>query len=221
MKLNIIGDIISNDDKWVYDWLGLDSICPKDVHNVIEKANGERLDVWINSGGGDLFSGSEMYEALRAYPGTVNVHIVLAASAATLPACAGKSEIAPTGMYMIHNVASAARGDYHAMDKSSEILQKANRAVCAAYMDKTGKTEAELLKLMDRETWYTAREAVDAGLVDAISTETQRLVDSGPGTIPHKVIDHIKSEIKNPFKLRAARAAQAKLDFLKLRGEEK
>lgn len=219
MKLNIIGDIIANDDKWVYDWLELDSTCPRDVHEAIEKAGGEALDVWINSGGGDLFAGSEMYEALRVYPGPVRVHVIQAASAATLPACAGTSEITPTGMYMVHNVASGARGDYHAMDKSSELLKKANDAVAAAYAAKTGKSGDELLKLMDRETWFTAQEAVDAGFVDAISQETRRLAASGPGTLPAEVVERIKNTIKNPFQAQAARTARAQLELLKLKGD--
>lgn len=217
MKLSIRGDIVSNDDKWVYDWLELDSTCPRDVQAAIDKANGEPLDVWINSGGGDLFSGIDMYESLQAYAGEVRVHIVQAGSAATLPACAGKSDISPAGMMMIHNVASAARGDYHAMDKTSEILQKANQAVSAAYSAKTGKTEAELLAMMDHETWFTAREALEAGLVDAIS-EPARLVACSWGGLPPEVVDRIKAAIKNPFCGDAAKA-RAKLDLLKMKGE--
>lgn len=216
MKVNIIGDIIANNDKWVYDWLDYDSTCPRDVHNAIEKANGEPLEVYINSGGGDVFMGVEIYEALRDYPGEVTIHVIYAASAASIVMCSRKSVITPAGMVMVHNVASTARGDYHAMDKSSEILQKANKAIAAAYTAKTGKPEAKVLEMMDRETWLTGQEAVDAGLVDAISEG--RLVASGPGTLPPQVIERIKSEIKNPFQARSARAAQAKLDFLKLKG---
>ena len=38
------------------------------------KANGQALDVYIDSGGGDIFAGS-IYEALRSYTGQVNIHI--------------------------------------------------------------------------------------------------------------------------------------------------
>ena len=217
MKVKIRGDVIPNDDKWVYDWLELDSTCPRDVQTAIDKANGGPLDVWINSGGGDLFSGIDMYEALRAYHGEVKVHIIQAGSAATLPACAGRSDISPAGMMMIHNVASGARGDYHVMDKTSEVLKKANLAVSAAYSAKTGKPEGELLKLMDRETWFTAREALESGLVDAIS-EPARLVARAGSGVPREVVDRIKATIKNPFRA-DAEIAKARLDLLKLKGE--
>ena len=219
MKLNLSGDIVPNDDKWVYDWLGYDAACPNDVHEFLEKAAGEPVDVYINSGGGDVFAGSEIYEALRDYSGEVTIHVIYAASAASVIMCARRSVIAPTGMVMVHNVAAVSRGDYHAMDKSSEILQKANQAIAAAYTAKSGKSEQEVLELMDRETWLTGQEAVDAGLVDAISEG--RLVAAGLGTIPHEVIDRIKGAIKNPFRAQKARAAQAELDYLELKGAQK
>ena len=219
MKLNLSGDIVPNDDKWVYDWLGYDAVCPNDVHEFLEKAAGEPVDVYINSGGGDVFAGSEIYEALRDYSGEVTIHVIYAASAASVIMCARRSVIAPTGMVMVHNVAAVSRGDYHAMDKSSEILQKANQAIAAAYTAKSGKSEQEVLELMDRETWLTGQEAVDAGLVDAISEG--RLVAAGLGTIPHEVIDRIKGAIKNPFRAQKARAAQAELDYLELKGAQK
>lgn len=222
MKIDIRGDIIPNDNKWVYDWLEYDGTCPRDVQNVIDKAMGQTLEVYINSGGGDIFAGSEIYEALRSYQGGVHIHIVgVAASAASVIACAGESDIAPTGMVMVHNVSSSAQGDYRVMDHSSEILQKANKALAAAYTEKTGKPESEVLAMMDRETWMTAQEAVDAGLVDAVSKGANRLTASGPGTLPPEVIEKIKASVKNPFQAKSTRAAQAKYDFLKLKGVTK
>lgn len=221
MKLEIKGDIIRNDDKWVYDWLELDSACPRDVHDTLERANGQPVEVYINSGGGDVFAGSEIYEALRAYPGGVHIHVVgLAASAASVIACAGKSDIAPTAMVMVHNVSSTARGDYNVMDHTSEVLQKANKAIAAAYTAKTGKPEAEVLAMMDRETWMTAQDAVAAGLVDAVSPGFDRLVASGPGTLPPEVIERIKASVKDPFHTEPPdQRVRAEIHLLKLRGE--
>lgn len=97
MKIDIKGAIVSNDDAWIYDWFGETYTSPKNVSAALEEANGEDVDIEINSGGGDVFAGSEIYAAIRAYPGTVNIHVVgLAASAASVIACAAKSDIAPT-----------------------------------------------------------------------------------------------------------------------------
>ena len=214
MRVNISGDIASNDDRWIYDWLGMDATCPKDVNAALEKADGQPLDVYINSGGGDVFAGSEIYEALRDYPGEATIHVIFAASAASVIMCARRSVITPPGMVMVHNVSGSARGDYRQMDKSSEVLQQADRALAAAYTAKSGKSEAEVLAMMDRETWLTAQQAVDAGLVDAISKPV-RLTAAGPGSVPPEVLDRIRATVRAP---QARSVFQAELDLLKLKG---
>ena len=65
MKIDIKGTIVQNDDKWLYDWFGMESTCPKDVISAIEQTKEEGLDVYINSPGGSVFAGSEIYSALQ------------------------------------------------------------------------------------------------------------------------------------------------------------
>lgn len=220
MRIDIIGVITSNDDKWVYDWLGMDNTSPKKVNEALQEADGEAVDVYINSGGGDVFAGSEIYSALRAYTGRVNIHIVgMAASAASVIACAGHSDISPTAMMMIHNVSSTARGDYHVMHKESDVLKKANDAICAAYMEKCGISREEALALMDEETWFTATEAVEKGLIDEIAVSKNiQLAASVSGMLPQAVIDKLKSEIKGSAKRSDFCSEKEKLNLLKLKG---
>ena len=54
------------------------------------------------------------------------------------------------------------------MDKTAETLRKANSAIAAAYVAKTGMTEEEALAMMDHETWITAKEAVAHKLADGL-----------------------------------------------------
>lgn len=224
MRIDIKGAIVSNNDKWIYEWCEMDATCPKDVQKVMDEANGQQIDVYINSSGGDIFAGSEIYSMIRAYSGIIQIHVVgLAASAASVILCAGRSDIAPTGMVMVHNVSSRASGDYHAMDKSSGALQKANQSIAAAYMEKTGMSEKEALALMDEETWLTATDAVNKGLVDRVSSQTGQLVASyGTPMIPTSVIDRIRNTIKNPRNDEAdillQKKAQAELALLNLGG---
>ena len=169
-EINIRGDIISNDDKWVYEWFEMDSTCPDDVKAALEsKPEGERLTVLINSGGGDVFAGQEIYSMLRDRD-DVDIKIQsLAGSAASVIAMANHSEISPVAMIMIHNVhMRGAAGDYHDMKKNAEILQRMNEALAASYVAKTGRDQDEILKLMDKETWLTANQALELGFVDAI-----------------------------------------------------
>lgn len=207
MRIDVNGSIVSNDEKWIYEYFDIACVAPKDVTNAIEKANGEALDIYIDSGGGDIFAGSSIYEALRAYTGQVNIHITgLAASAASVVAMAGNSEIAPTAMIMIHNVSTIVSGDYHDFDKQSEVLQQANKAMAAAYVTKTGMTETEALAIMDKETWLNAKDAVEKGLIDKISeNKNLKLVASYQSSmLPAEVIEKMKDQ----------RGGNANADFL-------
>ena len=224
MDVNIKGTIISSDEVQVYDYFGIENANPKAVNNAIAKANGEKLDVYINSGGGDIFAGSEIYEALRSYKGDVKIHVVgLAASAASVIACARESEIAPTAMMMVHNVSSYAEGDYRDMNHQAEVLEKANKIIAAAYVEKTGMAEAEALKMMDHETWLTAQDAVDKKLCNCISkpqqnstTTVQLAASYNSGVLPRTVIDKIRNQLATD-KLKAK--SQTKLNLLKLGGK--
>lgn len=178
-RIDIKGTIITDRDKPMYKYFGIDATCPKDVKSVIDNAEGETVDVYINSGGGEIFSATEIYSALREYR-NVRIHVVgMAASAASIIMCAADCDISPTSMVMIHNVSSWAVGDHRAMAHESDVLLAATKAMAAAYVVKTGKSEDDFLRLMDEEHWFTAREAVEMGLCDRISgDDSQQLVNA-------------------------------------------
>ncbi|MDN5473985.1 MAG: Clp protease ClpP [Lactococcus lactis] len=195
-RLKINGPIISSNDKWFYDYFGMEATCPADVIDQLPES-GEEIEVTINSYGGLVDVGNEIYTALRAYPGTVTANIVMAGSAASIIAMsADKVCMSPVGQIMIHNVAMGAQGDYHDMDKASEILVKANSSLANAYVIKTGKTKDEILKLMEAETWLTADEAVANSFADEIMFETKErpllVADGGSGLVPQHIIQEMK-----------------------------
>lgn len=199
IKVNIKGAIVDNDDKWIYDMFGLESTSPGDVSNIIEGQTDD-VEVIINSGGGNVYAGSEIYTALRGYKGNVNVKIVgIAASAASLIACAGNNvQISPTAQIMIHNVSSIVAGDHNDMKHEAEVLEGYNKSIANAYIDKTGKSEEEVLALMDYETWMNAQQAVENGFADSImfanDTVTQLSADSGV-MLPQNAINKMKEII--------------------------
>lgn len=200
MKISIRGAIIPNEDKWIYDLFGMDNVTPGEVVGAIEKNTDGVLDVEINSGGGDIGAGSEIYAAIQAFKGRVNIHVVgYACSAASVIACAGHSDMVRTGLFMYHNVSGGARGDYHAMDQESRVLQVANRAIAAAYTAKTGMKEAELLQQMDAETWITAEDAVKLGFIDEIAeNQNLKLRNAGFGLLSQETIDRVRAEMRKP-----------------------
>ena len=222
-KIEVKGTVVGNADKWIYEWFGMDATCPKDVNAAISEANGEPLLVEINSGGGDVFAGSEIYTALKAYAGTVEINIVgLAASAASVIAQAGHSRISPTALFMVHNVSGSAAGDFHDMQQEAEILQTANKAVAAAYLEKTGKSMEELLGIMDAETWMDAQKAVEYGFVDEVMFASAPTLTNGIGVLPAQTIHKLKDLLPARGEENAeVKTVTAKLKLLRLKGEMK
>lgn len=180
MILKINGDIVGNEWKDIYDWFGIECSTPKDVEKALsELPKGDRLQVKINSGGGEVMAGQEMYTMLRARS-DVDIEVEsLAASAASVIAMAGHCTISPVGMLMIHCVsAGQVSGNHRDMEKMAETLQTYDEALANAYVAKTGRSLDEILQLMNEETWLTASRAVELGFVDAISEDTPALTNT-------------------------------------------
>lgn len=214
--INIKGTIINDGDKWIYDLFDEPSCCPSDIHQAFENlADDEEIQVVINSPGGDIFAASEIYDLLASAK-NASIKVVYAASAASYIACACKSEIVPTGMFMIHNVSSYASGDYNDMSHSSDVLLTASKAIASAYRLKTGMNEDELISMMDKETWLTAEQAVEKGFIDNVSdyqnNSNARLAASLTGLIPQKIVAELKAK-KSRLK--------AEIELLKLKGDVK
>lgn len=232
-KINVKGTIISNDVQWIYDLFDIEATSPNKVLNSLEEANGDDVEVIINSGGGDVFAGSEIYTELKSYSGNVTTKIVgIAASAAGVIAMAGnKVLISPTAQFMIHNVSSRASGDYRNMEHEAEVLKNYNKSIASAYVIKSGMKEEELLELMNKETWFNAQQAKEYGFVDEImfQEQTQLVASVGDATmIPQQVIDTIRN-MKDKFNPVASTKEsesdilmqqKAKLNLLKLGGIE-
>lgn len=211
-EIQIKGTIIPNDDKSMYDWYDIESTCPNDVAKALEQADGEDVDIYINSGGGEIFAATEIYSAVQKYKGNVKLHVTgLAASAASIIMCAGECDISATSMVMIHNVSSMAQGNYRDFKHESETLRKADKAMCQAYVNKTGKSESEILPLMDKETWFTAQEAADLGLCDRVV---------GRETLVNAYCSIVTDQQRNEY-IKAAKKAKAQLRLEKIKGDVK
>lgn len=173
--INIRGDIVGNDDKWIYEWFDMEATCPRDVKDILEAAEeNEPIEVLVNSGGGSVMAGQEIYSALKGNSRVTIKIQSMAGSAAGVVAMAGHCLISPVAMIMIHNVSmSGASGDYHDMQKNAEILKQMNAAMANAYAEKSGRPLDEILRMMDRETWLTANQCLEYQFVDGILTDQQ------------------------------------------------
>ena len=149
-------------------WYG-DEVTPKLFKQELTSGEGD-ITVWINSPGGDVFAAAQIYNMLMDYKGNVTVKIDgLAASAASVIAMAGTTvQMSPVAMMMIHNPATIAIGDSSEMRKAIEMLDEVKESIMNAYEIKTGLSRSRISHLMNAESWFNAKKAVELGFADEI-----------------------------------------------------
>ena len=129
------------------------------------------ISVHVNSSGGDVFDGISIGNTLRSHKGPVTIVVDgLAASIASVIAQAGQERIAqPGAMYMIHDAFGACLGNSAEMSKMAQTLDQVSDNIADIYAASSGRGSADTWRdAMKEETWYTADEAVAAGLADRV-----------------------------------------------------
>ena len=149
-------------------WFG-DEVTPGLFREELNAGEGD-VTVWINSPGGDVFAAAQIYNMLMEYPGNVDVRIDgIAASAASVIAMAGnKVSMSPVAMMMIHNPMTVAMGDKKVMQQAIDMLDEIKESIINAYELKTGQSRTKIAHMMDAETWFNAKKAVELGFADDI-----------------------------------------------------
>lgn len=172
------------------------------LSDALEEAAGDPVEIYINSPGGAVSAGSEMYTLIKEYEGETTAKITgFAASAASLPAIAAdKTLIGPTAQLMIHNSWVYSEGDRNAHNHQAGVLLSIDKGIAAAYSAKTGKTAEELMSLMDTETWMDAKKAVELGFADEVMFETTEAEGARNSAekfteLPQAVIDKVRAEL--------------------------
>lgn len=141
------------------------------VMEQLKDFNGEPVQIRINSGGGDVYEGIAILNALRSYEGEITTVVEsLAASAASFIAvgAGGRVEIRPNAELMIHRAWTFADGNSEDMARTISDLDRQDVKIAGIYAERAGGESDDWLALMSSETWYSAQEALDAGLVDEI-----------------------------------------------------
>ena len=205
MKIEVKGAIIPDGDQWIYDWFEVPATSAGKVSKLLNQAqDGEEIEVLINSGGGSVFAGSEIYTTLKSYTkGKVTGKVTGIAGSAASVIAMGCTELqmSPTAQIMIHNASGGFEGDYREMELGADILKSINDSIANAYQIKTGKPHAELLKMMNNESWLNAQKTVELGFADKVmfSDEAQftnEVKTDKNGLLPKAVLDKMRAELK-------------------------
>lgn len=163
---------------WIYDAIGdmfgPDAVTAKGVRDRLHALRGiDRLTVRINSPGGMVDDAVAIHTLLSEYDAakTVKVDGVAASAASVIAMIGQRIEMASGAMLMIHNPWTVAIGDGNALRKAADVADKYRDSLVAIYGKRTGKSSEEITAAMAAETWYTADEAVAAGMADGVGSE--------------------------------------------------
>lgn len=131
---------------------------------------GGALTIEINSRGGDPIEGLAMYDYLKGLKGKITAFIIgQCSSAATLIACAADTVKATKySRWLVHRVVGSAEGTSDEIQGALDAVRSLDNQIIEIYISKTGKTESELLTLMNKDTYLTAEEAKEWGFIDEI-----------------------------------------------------
>lgn len=227
-QVKISGVIVPNEDKWIYEWFGMEATCPDDVKKAIKSAGKDEITFVINSPGGEIGAGSEMWYMINSYEQKTYADIVgYACSAASYLAMgADVVRMAPTALMMIHLVSGDASGNCNAMEKEASTLRVADKAISNAYKLKTGKSNEELLALMEQETWMDAEKAKELGFIDSIigaenEMKAMPIYNAFGSILSEEVKEKVRNMVNSPDTGDSGNQdflLQTKLNLLKLGG---
>lgn len=153
-------------------WMGM--IDGKLVADALAEAGPvKEIEVHINSVGGSVFEGVAIYNILKDHPAKVRMKVDgLAASSASVVLMAGDEiEVPRNAPVMIHNPETFAAGGQAEMQRTADFLGKVRDSIVDTYAARTKKPAAELIAMMDAETWMYGDEAVKHGFADRVSGE--------------------------------------------------
>lgn len=174
MNLNLKGEVLCDEWAEIYRFFGIESgyYCPTDVLSAMEALKpGEELVLKINSVGGDVDAAAEIYSAIADCKNPVRAEIQsLAASAASyFPLACDRVDISPPAQMMIHCASWAVGGNKFDHQWAAQQLETTDSSILDVYCRKCGEDRREeLKKLMENETYLSARQCLELGLVDGI-----------------------------------------------------
>lgn len=178
LDMYVYGDIKTN-----RGWFGgADDVITREFVSDLQKhPNVKRINVHINSGGGEVFAAVAMAQQLKKHSAEVHTYVEgVAASAATIIAMAGDvRHMTVSSLYMIHLPSTQVHGNKHEMAKGIEVLQKVEDIIRLTYQNKTKLSEKELTDMIDHETWLTAPEAKKYGFISEIEEDPKEEEEEG------------------------------------------
>lgn len=203
----------------IYDEIGPDWLGMVNAKSLKEQmpSNKDPLTLRINSPGGSVVEAQAIYNLIAGRSGETTVKIDgLAASAASYIMLAGdRIEIAENAMVMIHNAWSIAMGNAEDLRNTAAVLDKFDEVLLAGYVARGKKNRDEFAEAMKAETWFSASEAVEWGLADAMGQPLKVAACVAPGRYRNAPEELLNPEAATQARQRRQEALKNRLRLLK------
>jgi ATP-dependent Clp endopeptidase proteolytic subunit ClpP len=165
---NMFSYDLKKSEIFIYDVIGdpeWGMIGAMQVIDALDKMQGKRATVRINTPGGSVDEGIPMFNAMTRHDGGVDTIVDgIAASMGSYLMLAGiNRKVSRNAMVMIHNPMTIAFGNSIELRKSADVLDMYRERMLPEYAAKTGKTVDEIKPLLDAETWYVGSEIIENG----------------------------------------------------------
>lgn len=168
-NINIYGDITS------WDWFESD-VSSYTLSKQLEALPSTiaKVNVYINSYGGEVAEGLAIYNALKRHKAKVVTYCDgFACSIASVIFMAGDERVmSNASLLMIHNAWTFAQGNSKELRKQADDLDVITQASVNAYMSSVNITEKELKKMLDNETWLASAEALEKGFATSVINDS-------------------------------------------------
>ena len=215
-ELYFYGDICGS--QWESMYLEEDK-APQDVADFLHSLDGKKkVDVYINSGGGDVFGGMAIYNILSRYQGETVAHIdgIAASIAGIIPFACNKVVAKSSAQIMLHKPWALCMGNADDMKKCIETLNTCEKSIIDIYAAHAvnGTTHEKIKSMIDRETWLTCGEAQQYFNIEIEQGEPVQACISGM----YDRYKHKPDTVKNDT---AKQKLQLELDMFKLKNNIK
>ena len=133
----------------------------------------ETLNIEINSPGGSVLDGHRIYQELirmkdRGVRVVATINALAASMGSVIAMAADEIRMVKGARMMIHEAAQSVHGDSRDHARSAQLLDSMSGEIAEIYANKSGHTVETMREMMLAETWLSATEAKDFGLVDAV-----------------------------------------------------
>ena len=193
-------------------WEGLDA---NTLADAIKNTDSDTINIRMLTYGGSLVTALGVYNVMKASGKKFIIHNDgVIASAGTIIASAGEVHMPKNALYMVHSALTSAHGNAEELRRIADMLDKFDGGIKSIYKDKASLSDEQIDDLMAQDSWLTAEEAKNLGLIDVITNDIQIAANAkGKDTVingvvmpnlpvknlPKNILNNVKSTNEKPL----------------------